>query len=404
MRTRAKLLAVIIALSATATAQSLNITVSNPLNVDRTDVPVIYRLNGQVKSALITENGQEIACQLDDIDGDGRYDELCFLTNLTKKQKKTFAIELSNEGKPREYTPQVFAELMLRNSAVKIKNKHDIYLAELKVERDVNPFAIVHHHGVAFESKLTAYRIYFDHRQTVDLYGKFKQRLELKETQFYPDEQQKANAYGDDVLWVGETFGLGTMRGWDGSKPTMVSDVDYRSQKVISHGPLRTIVEMKAWGWTPQPGQEPIDMSILYTQYAGHRDCTVDVFFSRPAVGYQFSTGLINVKNSTEYSDHQGLRGCWGSDFTVSEKDSAGHKRETVGLGICLAKANIISEEPANKDNYGYVIQTPTNRLRYYITFGSDNEEFGFHSASDWYNYLKAWKRELANPAVISEN
>lgn len=90
----------------------------------------------------------------------------------------------------------------------------------------MNPYWSLHHHGAAFENDMVAYRIYFDHRQTVDIYGKYNKGLELKQTQFYPDENQKKAGFGDDVLWVGSTLGLGTLRGWDGSKPTMLTDVE----------------------------------------------------------------------------------------------------------------------------------------------------------------------------------
>lgn len=100
-------------------------------------------------------------------------------------------------------------------------------------------------------------------------------------------------------------------------------------------------------------------------------------------------------------SDNKGLRGCWGTDWPVSEKDSAGHKRETVGLGICIPAANVISELPANKDNYPYVIGNATDELHYNITFGSANETFGFHSADAWFEHLKAWKKELETPIEI---
>jgi hypothetical protein len=381
---------------------TIRLTVDNPSKEVREQTPVIYQLKEKVSSALVTENGKEIACQLDDIDGDGQYDELCFLTTLDKKQRKTFLIELSDSGTPRKYDPQVYVEMMLTNKKIKESNKQDLYISQLKVDRNVNPYWMIHHHGAAFESEINAYRIYFDHRQTVDIYGKYKKGLELKDTQFYPDQQQKEAGYGDDVLWVGETLGLGTLRGWDGSKPTMVKDVEHRSQRIVSRGPLRTIVEVKDEAWIPQPGQEPIDMKLYFTLYAGHRDCTVEAVFSKPANDYLFATGFINVKNSTEYSDRNGLRGCWGTDWPVSEKDSAGHKRETVGLGICIPTENIVTEAPADKDNYPFVIKTPTTQLQYHIVFASDNESFGMHSADAWFDYLRKWKKQLENPVKIS--
>lgn len=393
--------------SASASAQkTFDVTVTNDYPKAKSSAPVVLRLDKygfDVKSALVKTDGREIPCQLDDIDQDGRFDELCFITDVAGNVSKKFTVTLYDEGEPRSYQPQVYVEMLLSNKKVKQSNKQDLYISQLTVDNGTNPYWTLHHHGAAFENDMVAYRIYFDHRQTVDIYGKYERRLELKETQFYPDEQQKAARYGDDVLWVGSTLGLGTLRGWDGGKPTMLTDVDKRSQKIISRGPIRTIVEVKDKGWTPQPGDKPIDMTALYTLYAGRRECSVDVKFSKPAAGYLLSTGFINVKNSTEYSDKKGLRGCWGTDWPVSAKDSVGHKRETVGLGICVPEEYIVSEEPANKDNYAYVIKTDTDELHYKITFCSDNETFGYHSDEEWYSFLKEWKEDLAHPLRIAD-
>ena len=61
--------------------QTISISVTNPTKTERTDQPVVIGLSpyGEVRSALVTDNGQEIACQLDDIDLDETFDELCFL-------------------------------------------------------------------------------------------------------------------------------------------------------------------------------------------------------------------------------------------------------------------------------------------------------------------------------------
>lgn len=385
-------------------AQTLIVTVTNPMKVERKDVPVVVSLSdyGKVRSALVMLNGVEVPCQLDDLNGDNVMDELCFLANMDKKEKKEYVVTLEKTGKPRQYKERTFAELMLRNPKVTIKNKHDIFLHELTVERGVNPYSIVHHHGVAFESELIAMRIYFDHRQTVDLYGKNHKALEIKDTQFYPDETQLANGYGDDVLWCGTSFGLGAIRGWDGKNQTMLEDVEGRTQRIVSKGPLRAIVELVDDQWIPQPGMEPVDMTIRYTLYAGHRDCSVDVSFDRPVPDYLFATGLVNVEGSTEFTDHQGLRGCWGTAWAVSGKDTLTHQRETVGLGIRIPGKHIVSEQPANEVDYGYVVKTSTDQLHYDIVYCSDKENFGFHSSNDWFDYLKIWKKDVDTPVAIT--
>ena len=394
----------ILAISATAiSAQTtLKMTVTNPSTTDRTDQPVVLSLadKGFVASALVTLGKDTIPCQLDDLDQDERFDELCFLADLKGKEQKTYQITLFAEGEPLVFTPRVFAEMLVRNDKVKEKNRHNNFIESITARGDcANSYNIQHHHGVDFESELNGIRIYFDNRQTIDLYGKFQKRLELQETQFYTSKEQKAEGYGDDVLWVGNTFGLGAFRGWDGTQPTMIEPVRSRTQRIISYGPLRTIVEVIDRGWKVSPHLSPLNLTLRYTQYAGHRDTDVDVFFNKQAEGYAFSTGIINVKDSEEFSDKLGLRGCWGTDWPSSDHEN--FKPETVGLGIWIPSAYIKSEEPANKDNYAFVVGTSTNHLSYKIVYTSDNESFGYHSAKAWFEYLKHWKQEVETPVIV---
>ena len=378
--------------------QTIQVTVENPTNAPRTDQPVVMSLAqyGQVQSALVKTGNEEIPCQLDDLNQDDSFDELCFLADLKAKEKKSYTVTLYAEGEPRQYPARVFAELLVRNSKVKEKNKHNNFLESITARGDcADPYHILHHHGVAFESELNGIRIYFDKRQTLDLYGKFQKRQELQETQFYTTKEQKAEGYGDDVLWVGNTFGLGAFRGWDGQQPTMIDPVRSRTQRIISYGPLRTIVELVDRGW------QKLNLIIRYTQYAGHRDTDVDVYFNKPVADYLFSTGIINVKGSEEYSDHQGLRSCWGTDWPSSDHEN--FKPETVGLGICIPQSYIKSEEPANKDQYTFVVGTSDNHLSYKIIYCSANESFGCHSAKEWFDFLKNWKQtEVEQPVKVS--
>ena len=384
--------------------RTITVSVTNPMNIARTDVPIIINLApyGEVCSALVTLNGQEVPCQLDDLDKNDTFDELCFLANLDKKAKQQYTVTLYAEGEPRPYPARVYAEMVLSNTKDKKlkKNQQNNYIESLTARGDAAyTYNVQHHHGVDFESELNGIRIYFDARQTLDLYGKFKKQLELKETQFYTNEDQKARGYGDDVLWVGQTFGLGAFRGWDGQQPTLVEPVATRTQRIISYGPLRAIVEVIDKGWKADAQQAPINMTLRYTQYAGHRDTDIDVFFNKDVSDYRFSTGVINVKGSEEFSDKKGLRACWGSDYPST--DTVKWKRETVGLAVLVPQKNIVNEEPANKDNYAYVLKVNGRQMSYKVTYTSANETFGYHSADEWFDYLKAWRKEVEQPVKV---
>ena len=433
MRRLLSLFSLSFVLAVKAQVSTFQVSVANPLPDDRADQPVRVPLGerGPVTSARVNAGDDEIACQLIDFDQDDRFDELCFLADVKGRETKTYLVTL-NDGPQHKYPARVYAEMVMRNDKVKEKNKHNNFVESLTVRGDcANSYNLLHHHGVDFESELNGIRIYFDKRQTLDLYGKFQKRLELQQTQFYTSDEQKKEGYGDDVLWVGNTFGLGAFRGWNGTEPTMVDPVRSRTQRIVSYGPVCTVVEVIDRGWQlPQlpdsQTSQHIDMTLRYTQWAGHRDTDVEVLFKDDVGSHHFSTGIINVKGSVEFSDKAGLRGCWGTDFPST--DTLKWKRETVGLGILLNKENIVSEEPANKDNYAFVVKpqnnnsltsqqlrrsapslgaaknssVPSSSLRYKVAYCSANESFGYHSAEEWFDWLRRWRHEVDNPVSVT--
>jgi hypothetical protein len=401
MKTFLSLLVASAAVSSLSAQTTLRLTLSS--QVARDDAPVVLQLAkyGPVSSALVEVGGREVPCQLDDLDQDGRYDELAFVADLKAGQRQQAVVTLYNKGVARQYPARTFAEIVLRNPSVKQKNQHDIYLSEITVDKaTANPYNVLHHHGVAFESELIALRIYMDKRQTIDLYGKFHKRLELQATQFYTQPEQKAEGYGDDVLWVGNTFGLGALRGWNGTEPTMLDDVAHRTQRILAQGPVRTIVEVEDRGWTMRPGDKPVNMTERYTLYAGHRDMDVDVTFNCDMTGREMATGVINVKNSEEITDHNGLRGCWGTDWPAT--DTANWKRETVGLAIYVPRQYRRQELPANHDNYGFVVAPQGRHLHYSLAYTSANENFGYHSKEEWAQWMKAWKQREESSITVT--
>ena len=386
-------------------AQKLvEVTVKNPSGEARQDVPVVMDLKpwGDIRKAVVKVDGKEIPSQLDDLDRDCVNDELCFLVNLDKKEKKTYCVSLYEEGEQAQYPARTFAELCLPSRNKKLaKNQQDIYLKSIAFDkRTKDPYHYVHSHGICFESDLVAMRIYFDHRQAIDLYGKINPGLVIEKTQFYPSEEQIAAGSGDDCLWVGNTYGLGALRGWDGRNQVLLNDLKYQEQRVISEGPLRAIVELDDRGWTPAPGLKPVNATIRYTIYAGHRDFDVDVFFNKDVSNYDFATGLINVKGSSEYADGKGLRGCWGSDWPTG-KDDGKHKLETVGLGIYVPAQMLAKQMPANKDCYTQVVRPIGNKLSYKLAYTSANETYGPKGEKEWYEWLKCWKKQIEQPIIV---
>lgn len=388
-----------------AETKTIKVKLTNPLNVKRSDVPVVVSLRDvqfNVVDAVVKDDDREVSSQIDDLDRNLRNDELAFFIDMEAKGKKTLTVELySDKQTERNYPRRTYGDMIVRDFKTKKKNKFPGYIHSLSAPEGVDVFHLLHHHGADFESELVAYRVYFDERQTYDLYGKYNKQLELQTSQFYPDDEQLAAGYGDDVLWAGQTVGLGALRGWDGQKPTMVSPVKSRGQRMVASGPVRTIVELTDEGW--QLGGQTFNIRQNVIIYAGHRDCEVQVHQDTPVKEVQFATGVINL-NGKMYSDHKGLVGDWGGNWPNGAKDSiAGNPKIVVGLAVNVPEKYVISEPANQKDQFLYTLgMKGSDRLTYNMAFTCDKETFGFKDAKEWFAWMKQWKKELDNPVKVT--
>lgn len=388
-----------------AETKTIKVKLTNPLNVKRSDVPVVVSLRDvqfDVVDAVVKDGDREVSSQIDDLDRNLRNDELAFVIDMEAKGKKTLTVELySDKQTERNYPRRTYGDMIVRDFKTKRKNKFPGYIHSLSAPEGVDVFHLLHHHGADFESELVAYRVYFDERQTYDLYGKYNKQLELQTSQFYPDDEQLAAGYGDDVLWAGQTVGLGALRGWDGQKPTMVSPVKSRGQRMVASGPVRTIVELTDEGW--QLGGQTFNIRQNVIIYAGHRDCEVQVYQDAPVKEVQFATGVINL-NGKMYSDHKGLVGDWGGNWPNGAKDSiAGKPKIVVGLAVNVPEKYVISEPANQKDQFLYTLgMKGSDRLTYNMAFTCDKETFGFKDAKEWFAWMKQWKKELDNPVKVT--
>ena len=325
-------------LSASAQGQEkkIEVIVENPWNAEKVDEPVVIDLSSlgagfTVKSATVFDGTNEIPSQLDDMNGDTRADELAFVINLPASGKKTLNVILSSLKSDKTYPARVYAEMLFRTSK---KNKYAKGYA-IYADGASDTYNVQHHHGAAFESELVAYRIYFNEKQTTDLYGKFHKGLELEESQFYPTDEQLKRGFGDDVIKVNSSCGAGTLRGWDGTQSTLIKPVAVRGQRILASGPVRTIVDAEVKGWQYQ--NKELNMINRYTLYAGHRDAQVDVLFDAPLDKEVFCTGVQNITGHADmFSDHNGLVASWGTDWPVN--DTVKYKKETVGLATYIPK------------------------------------------------------------------
>lgn len=380
---------------------TLTVELKNTWDKARQDAPAVIRLADlqagfPIRSAVVRDARQEIPSQLDDLDGDLLPDELAFVIDLPARGTRQVTVTLSAAKTQKTYPPRVFAQMLVRDTK---KGKH-APVQSITVPGTTNFYNMLYGHGPMFESELVGYRIYFNEKQTIDPYGKFNKGLELEKSQFYPNDAQLAQGFGDDVLLVGNSCGVGTLKGWDGQKATHVKPIAGRTERILASGPVRTVVEVEVKGWAYQ-GSE-LSMTQRYLLYAGHRDLRIETTFARPLRNEVFCTGVQDImgNETVAYSDHQGLAGSWGRHWPVT--DTVKYAKETIGIATYIPQKYVL-QEVKDADNYLYTLSAPGQTgFHHYTMFTSRKETFGYSTAEEWFAYLQEWKDELEHPVEIN--
>lgn len=380
---------------------TLTVELKNTWDKARQDAPAVIRLADlqagfPIRSAVVRDARQEILSQLDDLDGDLLPDELAFVIDLPARGTRQVTVTLSAAKTQKTYPPRVFAQMLVRDTK---KGKH-APVQSITVPGTTNFYNMLYGHGPMFESELVGYRIYFNEKQTIDPYGKFNKGLELEKSQFYPNDAQLAQGFGDDVLLVGNSCGVGTLKGWDGQKATHVKPIASRTERILASGPIRTVVEVEVKGWSYQ-GSE-LSMTQRYLLYAGHRDLRIETTFARPLRNEVFCTGVQDImgNETVAYSDHLGLTGSWGRHWPVT--DTVKYAKETIGIATYIPRKYVL-QEVKDADNYLYTLSAPGQTgFHHYTMFTSRKETFGYPTAEEWFAYLQEWKDELEHPVEIN--
>jgi unsaturated chondroitin disaccharide hydrolase len=185
----------------------------------------------------------ELPSQADDLDGDNQYDELAFQIDLKPKQTRIVTIAYGETA-----TIQRLRSEYPKRTAAKFTMKFD---------------------GLAWESESTAWRIYFDKRNAIDLWGKRRPGLYLEMFGAPEYVYNLESPFGRDIYRIGDAIGIGAVAASVDGKTVRVEDVAERKWRIISAGPVRVIVEVTYKGWKVAGHQ--VNLTSRMTQWAGER-------------------------------------------------------------------------------------------------------------------------------------
>src|SRR5713101_7499851 len=213
----------------------------------------------------------ELPSQADDLDGDNKFDEIAFQIELKPKQTRIVTIAYGETA-----TMQRLRSDYPKRTAAKFTMKFD---------------------GLAWESEANAWRIYFDKRNAIDIYGKRRPGLYLEMFGAPEYVYHWESPLGRDIYRIGDAIGIGAVAALVDGKVVKVSDVAERKWRIISAGPVRVIVELTYKGW--KVGGREVNLTSRMTQWAGEHGFENRIA-AEGADGLTLVTGIVREPDLQE--------------------------------------------------------------------------------------------------------
>ncbi|MEO6232707.1 MAG: DUF4861 domain-containing protein [Ferruginibacter sp.] len=250
-------------------AGNQKITLTNTTNIELDNKAISIKRSeitqlpaGEKSPLLITESGDTIPAQLNDVDGDRQWDELFFVTNLTAKQ--SVIIQLNWVDAALNFTKRTNVRFGVRpvlDSKVSPADSATFYPDQL-------PGVIGYQHfqtdGPTWENDKVGFRLYLDGRNSVDVFGKkvaymTPQNVGINAAGVTEANYSAMQEWGTDILAVGNSVGIGGISFMIGdslarlgvTEKDSINNVDSTHFQIVANGPEKAIMKFTYNGWRP---------------------------------------------------------------------------------------------------------------------------------------------------------
>ncbi len=416
-----------------APTQRLVIELTNALDFDRINVPVVVRRDqmpvtdvneltvtvvdpslpphaaptperaklGGGHEVLAETHGRALLQQLDDLDKDGVWDELFFVTDIKARATKRI---------------DVYLGLNQRGW-----NPHETHAGIGSYVRHLVPF---------WESKHIGWKLWFP--TSVDVYAKRKpmlmaQRLYMDNLDGYAVSLTD-HAMGSDIQSVENTFGGGAIALFESAEAParvsvprftparaaagvtdnfnagQISDTRY-AYDVVVNGPVRSMIRVRTMNW--QTGRGSYEVEQLYTAYAGQSYSTCQVRFTRflPTVpGVRPGAGIRKKPREAHRYQQGGVVITAGPEAVMDPDDG------TISLDVSMiASAMVVRDEfkpeyrfvSDLKGNHAFSVTPRSDQSYEYLIAGAWSEGAVLNTYPAFEQYVLQTAREYNSPVQV---
>ncbi len=364
-------------------ASTITVTVHNPANFARSaetislHAPDLVRLlrASDIRTVHIRDphSGADLLTQAVDNDGDGKYDELIFQTDLAANETRNFELSVGERRTPAVQDFKAYGRF--------VREREDDF---------------------AWENDRIAHRTYGKALETwpqepltssaIDVWAKRVPRLVVNDW-YMVDDYHREHGEGGDFYSAGDSRGCGGNGLWANNR--LYPSANFVDSRVLANGPIRVIFELTYPAWNVA-GFRVTEVKRI-TLDAGQN---FDYFESRYTI-----EGNAPSSTASSFDDAIGIRK--GTDAQSSNSRENGTLRTWEKLGdhgqlgcAVIVEPSSITAFTDDQKNFLVTVKMPANSVvSYYAGFGWSNN--GFPKAEDWDRYVAECAERLKSPLEV---
>jgi hypothetical protein len=293
-------LIIMLSIASCEPVEKVLISITNPSDLLRQDEPVVIHRDtleswglkfNVTKLPVVSIAGEIIPSQVDDLNLDGKWDELYFLVGMkgneslqaevTLVQQKDLPVyqkrtnvrmaKIIKKGKAFE---ELSVALRLKGKDTKVTSKH--YQFE----------------GPGWENEQIAFRNYLDERNGIDIFGKTIHGLVLDSIGIN-DDYHNLLPWGMDILKVGNSLGAGSLALLSGDTLARAANPSKSEFHLISEGPVRSVISLQYDHW--RIGSQDLDLTHEISIWGGMYGYQSTVTLNGFTDSLTLMAGLVNL-------------------------------------------------------------------------------------------------------------
>lgn len=363
---------------------------------------------------ITTTSGDTIACQLNDLNEDGQWEELFFVADLVANATTAFNFEWTDKAP--HYTIRTSARFGKRSSA---DTPVEPALSEVILPNDLpksTGFQKYQTDGPSWENDKVGFRHYLDGRNAKDLFGKkvaymSPENVGINAKGEVEDNYHVMEDWGRDILAVGNSVGLGGYTLLTNDQPMRlgvtvndaVNNIDKTTFHIVTEGPVKSVLNYHYQGWKPSEDRN-YEVNETTTIWPGMYAYQNTVEFSNLQGDETLGIGLVNIHNQNPLQEIK-VNDDW---IVLLTHDHQTYDRGWI-LGMAIIVPRSIYEGYTEAPKTGQLTNTFLAKLKvenhkpvtYYAAAGWELADDRFKTAEGFKSYITNLVEQLSAQVLV---